>query len=293
MSNRFRCLSLLTLSIFLTCCVSYLRAQDSTGTGDFKTSAQDSVETAKDSAEEEHENMTDTGQFDTSGVQSDSTYMEFVRWKSGLGNVVLQPRRLHSSIDSSYLHNSDYWYVSVGPGKKPAPQSPGWWDHFLEDIGKFFSHFWVKFLFISLMVGLLVWVLVYVIQALTGESLFRKKSRKFKNEEQKEITVESSRDMMQEAIAEAIGKGDYTMAVRYLFLVTLGELEDKGWIVQMPDASNRQYVRALAGKPLQGSFSRLLLYYEYSFYGGFHLDTVQFRSVQEQFHAFHQQLTSV
>jgi hypothetical protein len=280
MSNCFRCLSLLTLTFLLTCCVSYLRAQDST------------VINHSDSGSVNDQDPAGVQSLDSSGVLTDSTYRAFVRWKSGKGNVVLEHRALPSSTVSSRLHNSDYWYVSVGPGKRPAPESPGWWDHFMEAIGQFFSHRWVWFLFISLLVGFLMWVLVYVVQALTGESLFRKKSRKFKREEEKEMTVESSRDMMQEAIVEAIGKGDYTMAVRYMFLVTLGELEDKGVIVQMRDASNRQYVRALAGKPLQGPFSRLLLYYEYSFYGGFHLDTLQFRSVQEQFHAFHQQLTS-
>jgi hypothetical protein len=128
---------------------------------------------------------------------------------------------------------------------------------------------------------------------LTGESLFRRRPRKLKEEDEKEILVETSRDRMHEAIASAVKNGDYTMAIRYLFLVTLGELEDKGLIVQMKDASNRQYVRALAGKPLQGPFSRLLLYYEYSFYGGFHLDGDQFQSVHQQFNEFHQQLKSL
>jgi hypothetical protein len=253
MSKLFKCLSLLTLVFLLSSCFSSLRAQDS----------------------------------------PDTTFHAFTRWNPGLTNVQVEPRHLPSATDNTYLKNSDYWYVSVGPGKKPAPQKPGWWDHFLLSIGQFFSHRWVLFMFITLVVGLLTWGLVYVIQAMTGESLFRKKTRRLKTEEAEEIPIEASRDKMHEAIATAIKSGDYTMAIRYLFLITLGELEDKGLIQQMKDASNRQYVRALAGKPIQGSFSQLLLYYEYSFYGGFHLDSGQFQSVHQQFDQFHQQLRSL
>ncbi len=285
MSNCFRRLSLLTLAFLLTCCFSSLRAQDSAA-----ASTYDTAQSNQSTGDTDSTYSSD----DPSGNQkADTTYHAFIRWKTGSTNVQVQSRHLPSSTIDTYLKNSDYWYVPVGPGKKPAPEKPGWWDHFLLAIGRFFSHRWVWFMFISLVVGLLTWGLVYVIQAMTGESLFRRKPRRFKEQEAEELTVETSRDKMHEAIAAAIKVGDYTMAIRYLFLVTLGELEDKGLIQQMKDASNRQYVRALTGKPIQGAFSRLLLYYEYSFYGGFNLDTELFQSVHQQFNQFHQQLKSL
>lgn len=87
-------------------------------------------------------------------------------------------------------------------------------------------------------------------------------------------------------IAQAVGSGDYRMAVRYHYLQTLQKLAAKGVIEFTPDKTNHQYVMELLGKPYKNAFALLTLHYEYVWYGEFEIDATIFEMVQTKFKQF-------
>jgi hypothetical protein len=191
-------------------------------------------------------------------------------------------RKLSDSTMRDLLRDDDFWYVPVGPDKKkPAAGKPH----------PFEMKKWVPFLIYSLIAGLLVAAIVYLLQSGSGENWFRSSRRKTAAPEK---TVESIVPAdPQEMLRAAVDRGDYTTAVRYLFLITLGRLGDRNLILPGRDKTNREYGRELRENPLYADFSRLAGHYEYTFYGGFTLDEVSFREIRKQYEQFQNRLDAL
>ncbi len=84
-------------------------------------------------------------------------------------------------------------------------------------------------------------------------------------------------------LADAVAKGNYRIAVRYLYLQTLTRLSDKGLIQLSPDKTNYQYVKELAKQEYKNDFAKLTVYYEYVWYGDFQINSEVFQSVKYDF----------
>ncbi len=87
-------------------------------------------------------------------------------------------------------------------------------------------------------------------------------------------------------VALAVSKGNYRLAVRYLFLQTLQKLALKGLIQFASDKTNYEYVKELTGKSLKNDFAALTLNYEYVWYGEFEVDELIFNTIQHKFKQF-------
>lgn len=82
---------------------------------------------------------------------------------------------------------------------------------------------------------------------------------------------------------------DYRMAVRYLFLKTLFQLEKGGHIVSSADKTNYQYLQEI--KPeLKREFAALVLQFEYIWYGKLPIAREQFDEVEKGFTQFNSKI---
>ncbi len=92
-------------------------------------------------------------------------------------------------------------------------------------------------------------------------------------------------------VQEALAQARYEQALRLLFLKALQMLSEKKYIQWKEPKTNGEYLRELATHPaLQEDFQQLRLWFDYTFYGDFHLDEALFKKVQPLFQAFYQKL---
>ena len=91
-------------------------------------------------------------------------------------------------------------------------------------------------------------------------------------------------------LQQAIAAGNWPAGVRYLYLHTLQQLQQKGMIQMGPDKTNRDYLRDLTNTRWYKNFAILTLDYEYICYGNFDISEQQFEMIRQQFTAFKNEL---
>ena len=163
---------------------------------------------------------------------------------------------------------------------------------------------WFDRMFTSPITSIVLWTLAAIFIAfvlyklfLGGGSPFKKKTRSMPQATQdlveEELSSESDFDAM---IRQAVGKGNYRLAIRYQYLRSLHRLADKHFIEMAADKTNYQYVRELAGRgpavnqQFQNDFASLTLNYEYVWYGEFSVDDVIYNRIARGFNDFNQKI---
>lgn len=89
-------------------------------------------------------------------------------------------------------------------------------------------------------------------------------------------------------IKQAIERGDFRQAVRFLYLQSLKDLTDKGLIDWQPGKTNKIYLQELRASSLKEDFTELTGQFEYIWYGGFSIAAADFVPLQDRFHSFKQ-----
>lgn len=82
-------------------------------------------------------------------------------------------------------------------------------------------------------------------------------------------------------INEAIGKGSYNLASRFLFLKTLQTLDRKESILWSKEKTNREYTRELP-EQLRPEFEELVYFFNQVWFGEFDIDGKGFDSINEK-----------
>lgn len=103
-------------------------------------------------------------------------------------------------------------------------------------------------------------------------------------------TEDINRISFDEAIEEAVSNRNFRMATRLMYLQSLKQLSDKGYIQWQLNKSNSDYVSEVAGKPWQSLFKKLTYHFEYTWYGEMSLANEEFQNLQLQFQQFNNQL---
>lgn len=134
-------------------------------------------------------------------------------------------------------------------------------------------------IFFYVVFGLVFLALIY--QVLGGEiqSAFIGKNR------DKAMSVPSRiRDIqsvdLQKELDKAIAAGDHALAVRYLYLMAIRDLDRKGLLSWKKDKTNHDYLRELSGTSTYAPFDRLTYYYDYIEYGEFPVGQESFERVR-------------
>jgi hypothetical protein len=185
----------------------------------------------------------------------------------------------------AYSSNKDFRYDDV------APLDSSWWDRFWRWFWNLFSNIFssktsgafLKYAVIFTVVGLVVFAVIKLIGL--DIKIFAGKSKAIDvpyNE-----SLENIHEInFNEEIEKAVAKGNYRLAVRLLYLLSLKLLNDKELINWQPEKTNQTYISEIADPNRKREFSALTLQFEYIWYGEFFIDKDSFSTVKGSFERF-------
>ncbi len=84
-------------------------------------------------------------------------------------------------------------------------------------------------------------------------------------------------------INKAANRGNYRLAIRFLYLKLLHLLNQNALIDWLPEKTNRKYLQELSNNAIYNNFKNLSRIYEYSWYGHFEPEKNQFNRFYEEF----------
>lgn len=94
----------------------------------------------------------------------------------------------------------------------------------------------------------------------------------------------------EDAIRDAIDSKNYRLAVRLLYLQSLKNLSDRGYIQWQLNKTNSDYVYEVSANPSLSLFRKLTYSFEYIWYGEATIGNEYFQRLQVQFQQFNNQL---
>ena len=153
-------------------------------------------------------------------------------------------------------------------------------------LGQIFNGSFFKTLLWS-MAGIFVVVVLY--QLFKNKGLFRQNVVKPEEEQaapSNENLLEQDFDSL---ILQAKRAEDFRLATRYQFLKTLQLLKEKELIEFSLEKTNSLYVREVPEK-FRNDFARLILNYEYVWYGEFSLSPQQYELLQQKYTSFNEKI---
>lgn len=135
----------------------------------------------------------------------------------------------------------------------------------------------------------LFFVAVILYHLLKNQAIFKKVTVSSPAKEVADDEDELLQNDYDKLVHQACKLADYRMAVRYLFLKTLRHLKEKNIIDYARDKTNSRYALEV---PMQwrNDFSKLILHYEYVWYGNFAVSREQFEVAQQRYSVFLQKI---
>lgn len=91
-------------------------------------------------------------------------------------------------------------------------------------------------------------------------------------------------------IDHAEKNNEFNSATRYLFLKTLKNLYDKGFIEFAPEKTNSDYLKEMNVNKYFNDFEKLTKQYEYAWYGKFFIDKKKYTAIKESYHFFNEKV---
>ncbi|OQP64572.1 DUF4129 domain-containing protein [Niastella populi] len=195
-------------------------------------------------------------------------------------------RSMQKRKDFGYANDPRSWEREPQPEIKAKPDSKGFWEYFYD----FFSVTTIRRFTYGLLIAFFAFV-VYRIVVVNKLYLFSsyRKARLARGEEEETDIADINFD---EKIKQTIAAKEHRLAVRYMYLKALHQLNDKQWIRYHVDGTNHEYVTQMSGRKLANEFSFLTRVYDYVWYGEFAITDEQFDLVQKNFSHFYNAVNS-
>lgn len=111
-------------------------------------------------------------------------------------------------------------------------------------------------------------------------------AKKTENINLSQETIDADFEALDHKIQNAINTADYRLAVRYLYLKTIKELNDKQIISFSGSFTDSDFEHSLSKTSYASGFRYLRNVYEYVWYGEFSINADQFESVNHRFKNF-------
>jgi hypothetical protein len=202
----------------------------------------------------------------------------------------LYPITLDEEQIKDYQDDSDFDYTE-------ALEEDNWWTHFKQWLNDVWSSFirWLTgsdeisgtgsvlirllpYLIIASLVGLLIWVFMKMD---TGQLTFEKRqtAQAFLSDDEELI----KRDDIQTLIDKAISAGNYRLAIRFYYLLTLQKMSGKELINWQVQKTNHEYIYEVEDPNVRNQFRRVTDIYDYIWYGNFEVDEDAFQKAQSTF----------
>lgn len=158
----------------------------------------------------------------------------------------------------------------------------------LPDASGFFSLF--TYLLWAIGIGILLFVLYKLFLSKQGLFVSNRKNLDASIETNEEEEV--SPDQYESLIKKAAAEGNYRLAVRYLYLQSLHQLSEKGYVTIGTEKTNYQYLNEIRKRSsfVGSSFSPLTLKYEYIWYGEYEITNTAYFLLEKDFKEFKKQI---
>ncbi|MFS4416799.1 DUF4129 domain-containing protein [Maribacter sp. 2307ULW6-5] len=88
---------------------------------------------------------------------------------------------------------------------------------------------------------------------------------------------------LQALLGAAMADQDYRLAIRYHYLISLQEMEQKGLIAWERQKTNMDYLNELTQPPLKALFKKITRWYDYIWYGDFPVDQKSYQQITPVF----------
>jgi len=194
----------------------------------------------------------------------------------------VQPRDFDESILKELREDKDFDY------SEPPTIGESLWDRFWQWIGQIIGKIfegaittnWGR---LFLYAGCVI-VLVIIVMAVLKVDAFKVLFKGADIASGSGVFHENIHSMNFESlIQEAIGKQDFRNGVRLVFLYSLKLLSDGHHIHWEAGKTNHDYLEELKAAELKPGLGELSFYFDYAWYGGFHVSETQFARVQNIF----------
>jgi len=127
-------------------------------------------------------------------------------------------------------------------------------------------------------------VLIVIFNLMNSRGAFKKKKASNVHEDGEEDLQTTNQDYLRLA-QDAANAGNFRPAVKYLFLRTLQQLSGAGLINYAADKTNYNYVQEINAERKK-EFARLVLNYEYVWYGNVIPDKSTYSKIEDEFDIF-------
>jgi len=209
---------------------------------------------------------------------------------TGKANNIITVRRASTEKIQKYLSDKDFKY------ENDYTQKTGFWDailqwiyrHLFKPLFKNYNITTWDILEYAIAIAALILIIYFLIKS-DRVGLFYKKSKS--DSLNLSDTEEDIRQMnFTKLIDEAIEKGQYRVAVRYLYLKLLRDLSDRQLITWQAEKTNRDYSNELRPSALGKPFTQVTFLFDYAWYGDMPINDASFKNIRESFEQFNKQL---
>ncbi|MDB5155966.1 MAG: hypothetical protein JWR50_673 [Mucilaginibacter sp.] len=202
-------------------------------------------------------------------------------------------RKFDTAAINAYLKQPEFNYHETD---KPT----SWWERFWDWLWHYLDSLFsksnkkteinpglpIKYLLIALLAGLAIWL---VIKLAGIDNIFNRRTKKT-DLLQTEL-VENINDIsFNDQIEKAVLAGNYSLAVRFLYLQCLKQLNDANLIHWQIEKTNTAYLNELTNTGQKQHFTLLTRQFEYVWYGGFVIDKPLYEEINTLFINFNKTL---
>ena len=182
--------------------------------------------------------------------------------------------------------------------KEPPTMAESIWDRFWKWIGRFISALfegatstnWGRvFVYVAAFVGFMV-ILLMILRVNAFRILYSGADR---GTITTNVFHENIHEMdFDQLIQDAIAQQKYREGIRLVFLQSLKLLTDKQFIHWQAGKTNHDYINELKTSELKINFNELSFYFDYAWYGNFHINKEAFKKTQQLFHSLKQKTSN-
>lgn len=161
--------------------------------------------------------------------------------------------------------------------ENPSPKEKGNSNNYIINLGPFV---WLFYLALAIAVMYLAYILVNE----GGTGLFSLSKQHKKLNAFEDITAENIENAdINSLIKNAENNNDYSLAIRYYYLLILKTLSLKNYIKFEDDKTNAEYLNEINDKPFSDKFEYTSYLYNYIWYGKFPLNSTQYNKAKGNF----------
>ena len=184
--------------------------------------------------------------------------------------------------------------------------SENWWTAFKNWIAELWNSFWqkifgnikpgswlatfvqvMKYVIIAGIIGFIIWLFI---KLNPGKALFKpaKNPEVLLSEDEKIIREKDIPKLIQQAIEN----NNYRLAIRYYYLLILKNLKDKKQIEYQFQKTNQEYQQEIKNAKLALQFHKITKIYDFTWYGNFKVNEIEFEEMLKEFKQIQNQLKS-